>query len=185
MKNNQRRVTIIGGVAAGALLAAALLPAAVAFADEYDFTPDTTTFIPTQAEGYPPLFNEITGTESWSVLDATTGTATALSPDVLQGIDTTTTFGSFTNDDFISSDGPGQGVLFDHHGVDPFNVLGHVQIDLANFGGGFENEWIDLPSGSTDPGVSDLLITPFGDYALAGSAFSDFSASIADFLGAN
>ena len=55
------------------------------------------------------------------------------------------------------------------------DLAGVAQIDLANFGGGFENEWIDVPSGSTDPGVSDLLITPFGDFALAGSFFTDLS----------
>jgi hypothetical protein len=51
MKSNQRRITLTLGAVAGGLLAAAFLPTAVAFADEFDFTPDTTTFDPTR---YPP-----------------------------------------------------------------------------------------------------------------------------------
>jgi hypothetical protein len=52
MGNNQRRrVVLTLGATAGGLLAAAFLPTAVAFADEFDFTPDTTTFDPTR---YPP-----------------------------------------------------------------------------------------------------------------------------------
>ncbi|MEB3031135.1 hypothetical protein [[Mycobacterium] nativiensis] len=39
--------------------------------------------------------------------------------------------------------------------------------DLANFGGGWENEWIDNPA----VGASDLMITPFGDFPLFGSFF--------------
>jgi hypothetical protein len=64
MSNNQRRrVVLTLGAAAGGLLAAAFLPMAVAFADEYDFVPDTSTLDIAQVEGYPPLVNEVTGTE--------------------------------------------------------------------------------------------------------------------------
>jgi hypothetical protein len=182
MNNTPRRATFTVGVVAGGLLAAALLPTAVACADEYDFSPDTTTFAVTQVEGYPPLFNEITGTEAWNATDVTSqGTYES---DVLQGTDTTTTFGSFTNDDFVATGESDSSFIFNYYGADSFTVHGDVQIDLANFGGGFENEWIDLPSGSTDPGVSDLLITPFGDFTLAGSAFSDLSTVITEELSA-
>lgn len=64
MKSNQRRITLTLGAVAGGLLAAAFLPMAVAFADEYDFVPDTTTLDTTQVEGYPPLVNEVTGTDN-------------------------------------------------------------------------------------------------------------------------
>jgi hypothetical protein len=80
MGNNQRRrVVLTLGAAAGGLLAAAFLPTAVAFADEY-------------------------GPEDL--------TSTAL--------------------------------------IAPNNFLmeGATQVDLANFGDGWENEWIDVPSGS-------------------------------------
>jgi hypothetical protein len=171
MKNGQHRVTLTLGAVAGGLLAATLLPIGVAFADEYDFTPDPTTFELTQVEGYPPLDNEATGTDYWNFYDVTSGTIPNEEGDQFQGIDTVTTLGSFTNDDFLSSADTNLTI----GGLTTVDLAGVAQIDLANFGGGFENEWIDVPSGSTDPGVSDLLITPFGDFALAGSFFTDLS----------
>jgi hypothetical protein len=169
MKNTQRRATLTLGAVAGGLLAAAFLPMAVAFADNYDFTPDITTFVPKQVEGYPPLINEVTGAESWGVSDITTNTVPF--SDVLDGTDTETTIGSFTNDDYLTNIGLIVG------GSPTFLVPAGSQIDLANFGLGFENEWIDIPSG-TDTGISDLLITPFGDFALLGSGFSELATAI-------
>ena len=162
-----RRSGILSALTGG-LLAAAFLPMAVAVADEFDFTPDTTTLIPTQVEGYPPLINEVTGSESWSIGDATTNTVRA--SDVLAGKDTETTIGSFTNDDYLAT--TGVTVL----GTTNFEVPAGSQIDIANFGLGFENEWLDISSGS-NPGISDLFITPFGDFELFGSGFSALSAA--------
>ncbi len=62
----------VGSAVTGSLLAAAFLPMAVAFADQYDFTPDVSTFVASQVEGYPPLINEVTGTEQWNLFDLTT-----------------------------------------------------------------------------------------------------------------
>jgi hypothetical protein len=59
-------------------------------------------------------------------------------------------FGSFTNDDFSN---------------------GTVSIDFANFGGGWENEWIDFPGTGPGSAISDLLITPFGDFPVLGTFF--------------
>jgi hypothetical protein len=166
MKSNQRRIRLTLGGVAGGLLAAAFLPMAVAFADEFAFTPDPTTLDLTQVEGYPPLINEVTGTEQWNIIDLTTNSQKFA--DVLNGVDTQTTIGSFTNDDFL---------------VNPPALVGsdivqsHSQIDLANFGAGFENEWIDIPGNQTGSGISDLLITPFGDFQLLGTLFSDMSAA--------
>jgi hypothetical protein len=168
MKNHQRRATLALGAVAGGLLAAAFLPMAAAFADEYAFTPDLTTFAPTQAEGYPPLIDEVTGAEKWGLSDVTTNTVSF--PDVFTGTDTETTIGSFTNDDYL----PNLGLIV----VGPsgsFLLSSGTQIDLANFGLGFENEWMDIPSGA-DAGTSDLFITPFGDFALFGTGFADMSA---------
>jgi hypothetical protein len=170
MKTNQRRAMLTIGAGAGGLLAAAFLPMAVAFADEYDFTPELTSFAPTQVEGYPPLINEVTGAEKWDLSDITTNTVSF--PDVADGTDTQTTIGSFTNDDYLTN----IGLIV--NGTPNFFVPSGTQIDLANFGLGFENEWIDIPSGGTDPGASDLFITPFGDFALLGSAFSDLSTTL-------
>jgi hypothetical protein len=168
MKNSQRRVTLTLGAVAGGLLAAALLPTAVASADEYDLIPDPTTFSASQAEGYPPLVDIETGTEAWGFGDMTAVTPDA---DFIPGTDTMTTFGSVTNNDFLTSAetfiGPGVGVV----------VPAGTQIDLAAFGDGFGNEWIDLPGGSGS-GISDLLITPFGDYELMGSFFSEITSAL-------
>ena len=167
MKCNQRRMRLACGTLAGSLFAAAFLPMAVAFADQYDFTPDPTTFVPTQVEGYPPLINEVTGTEDWGINDLTTNT-TAFGADDFTGTDTETTIGSFTNNDYLTSTAFIAG---------NFVMAGTTQVDLANFGDGWGNEWIDVPSG-TDPGISDLLITPFGDFQLLGSFFSDLATAL-------
>jgi hypothetical protein len=170
MKNNQRRAALTLGAAAGGLLAAAFLPMAVASADEYDLTPNITTFAPSQVEGYPPLINIVTGAESWGISDLTSNT-TPFSH-VLDGTDTQTTIGSFTNDDWLTN-----GALSEVGSSSSFFLSGGTQIDLANFGLGFENEWMDIPSGP-DAGISDLLITPFGDFELFGTGFSDLSAAL-------
>ncbi|HXS86244.1 MAG TPA: hypothetical protein VN741_11465 [Mycobacterium sp.] len=168
MRNNQRRTALTVGVVAGGLLGAAFLPMAVAVADQYDFTPDIGSFVPKQVEGYPPLINEVTGTESWQIFDLTTNAQVI---GTLNGTDTETTIGSFTNDDYLTDSS-----LFVTNGTVSVAIPVGTQIDLADFGGGWENEWIDIPSAGTDPGASDLLITPFGDFALFGSFFSDFSS---------
>ena len=166
MKDTERGLTRVIAAASG-ILAAVLLPAGAAVADDYDFNPEIASFVPTQVEGYPPLINEVTGTESWQNFDLTTNAPVLC---IFNGTDTETTVGSFTNDDYLTVSSldiiSGTGSVFIPTGT---------QIDLANFGGGWENEWIDIPAGGTDPGASDLLITPFGEFALFGSFFSDFS----------
>ena len=90
-------------------------------------------------EGYPPLINEVTGTEHWGLFDLTSNTCA--SPNVITGTDTETTIGSFTNDDYLTNIG-----LIVVHSPGTFDLPSGTQIDLANFGLGFENEWIDIPS---------------------------------------
>jgi hypothetical protein len=144
-----RRITLTLGAAAGGLLVGAFLPMAVASADEVWFLPDPLTFHATAVTGLPPYSPEVaTGTETWDAFDFTTNTL--VTPfDTTSGVFTETVFGSFTNNDFTN------GGSFD---------------DLANFGGGWENLWVDLVGGSGG-GVSDLLITPFGDFPLLGTLF--------------
>ena len=173
MKTNQRRTALTFGALAGGLLAAALLPMAVAFADDFDVTPETGTFVPTQVEGYPPLDNVVTGTELWTPYDLTSQLPIGVT---LGGVDTETTIGSFTNDDFLQT----QPALTVVNGANSVVFSTDTQIDLANFGGGFGNEWIDIPSG-LDAGTADLLITPFGDIPLFGSFFSDLAAVLTGF----
>lgn len=143
-----RRLTLTVGAAAGGLLVGAFLPMAVAFADEDGYIPDPNTLFPiSSVTGFPPYSPEvIVGNEAWSSFDFTTNTVQV--SDDLDGIDTETIFGSFTNNDFSNGD---------------------FAIDLANFGGGWENAWVDNISSTLGP--SDLLITPFGDFPLFGTLF--------------
>jgi hypothetical protein len=170
MLNNKRRVTLLlGAIAAGGLLAATYLSMALAYADEYDFAPVVGSFNPEQVElGYPPLVNVVTGTDAWSPTDLTTGVAT--NAEFLNGTDIETTIGTFTNDDFLLE--PNETANIGSVVIEP-----GTQLDLANFGGGFENEWIDIPGGGSGSGVSDLLITPLGDVPLIGSFFADLSSA--------
>jgi hypothetical protein len=147
IRNQRCRITVALGAAAGALAVGALLPTAVAFADETGWVPDPGTLFPvTEISGFPPFSPEVvTGHESWNRIDFTTNTVTV--PDQLEGTDTETIFGAFTNNDFSNGD---------------------FTIDFANFGGGWGNEWILFAS---SPVASDLLITPFGDFPLFGTFF--------------
>lgn len=150
--------------------AAAFLTMTAASADDYEFTPDPTTFVPTQVDGYPPLVNVVTGTEAFNWLDTTNSLNTAA--DFFKGVDTETTIGSFTNDDFLDT-GLGD-VFLNQSGVPVLDIPTDTQFDLANFGGGWANEWVSIPSG-IDAGTSDWLITPFGDVSLFGSLFADMA----------
>jgi hypothetical protein len=169
MKINQRRAIFTIGAGTGGLLAAAFLPMAVAVADEFDFTPNIATFIPEQVEGYPPLIDKLTGTENWTLFDVTTNVPLITA---FGGTDTETTIGSFTNDLYLTS----SDYSFSGTSVTFFAPIG-TQLDLANFGSGFENAWMDIPSGA-DAGTSDLFITPFGDFALFGTGFADLAAAL-------
>jgi hypothetical protein len=164
--SKNRRLAVLSALTGG-LLAALFLPMDVSAADEYDFTPGI-IFSVDSVEGYPPLDNEFTSSDTdMDLFDLTQNTKTILS---INGSDTETQIGSFTNDDFLNkADGS--------FGPSDFEVPAGTQIDLANFGGGFENEWIDIPANGTDPGVSDLFITPFGDFPLMGTFFADLSTA--------
>jgi hypothetical protein len=137
---NRRGITLSLAAAAGGILAAAFLPAAIASADiDVLFTPDTSTFDPT------------TGTEDWNdiyPLDP--------SHDVVDGFttkDTAETFGSIVNNYAV---------------VTGFTTGPEVgsDIDYLQLGGGYANEFVYEPGVS--PAITDLLITPFGDVTLLG-----------------
>jgi hypothetical protein len=168
MKTNQCRLTLSLSAIAGGLVAAAFLPMAVALADDFDFTPDTTTFDPAQVVvGYPPLVNVVNGTEDWNLNDLTTNSV--LSSDLFSGEETETTIGSFSNDNLLL----GLPVVMSS-GNGLFTFTSGTEIDFANFGGGFENDWVDIPNGP-DAGISDLVITPLGDLQVLGTAFADIT----------
>jgi hypothetical protein len=155
------------GAAAGGLLAIAFLPMAVALADEgvvFD-SADGTYFVTDSPGPYPPTLLDSgsisigAGDEYWNAVVGYDSTNPIAYPDALTGYEVDLTIGSFTNDDYIVG-----GTL----PVVP--IPAGTLIDVADFGGGYENEWIDVPGTGLGSGASDLLITPFGDLPLLGTA---------------
>jgi len=134
----RRRITLSLGAAAGGLLAAAFLPAAVASADIDElFTPDTSTFDPT------------TGAEAWNDIYLPDP-----SQDVVDGFTTTDTVGTF-------------GSIVNNYAVVTAFTSGPAvgsEIDYLQLGGGFGNEFVFEPGAATP--ITDLLLTPFGDLTL-------------------
>ena len=144
------------------------------------FVPEIGTFTPTVAEGFPPIERVLEGGELWIP------TAEPSGVDIfLAGTDTQTTIGSFVNDDFLESSGDAEGV-----GTTLFVPSAGSEIDLANFGGGFENEWADLVDSDGVHTTTDTIITPFGNYTLPiASALSEAAVpavadgySLSDFI---
>lgn len=96
------------------------------------------------ADLFPSEPGTNTGTRSWG----TTRPTQLRYPGALVGYEVYTTIGSFTNDDFIVG-----GLL----PIVPIPI--GTQIDVADFGGGYANDWIDVPG--TGLG-SPLFRTAFG-----------------------
>lgn len=147
MRTTQHRIAPALGAAAGALLTAGFLSVGVAGADEIYFVPNPYTLRPSEVAGNAPYSPAVvTGTEEWNpyIVD----TQRIDYDTVLSGLDTHTASAFFTNDILA--------------------IDGGVTIDLMNFGGGWENEWLETPL--TGIGGADLLITPFGDFQLWGPA---------------
>lgn len=142
MDNSQHRLAQIIATTAGGSLAAAFLRLAVASADNWVFTPDVSSLMPTQIDGLPPLFEKVIGAEDWNLADFSKNMTTF--PDSLQGVNNQLTFGSFINDEFLYTT---KGVSFNTPGEPFFEINTGSQFDLMNFGGGFENAWMDLVGG--------------------------------------
>jgi hypothetical protein len=158
---------------AAAVCAGLIAGAPLASGDADIYSPLTSTFSPTVAEGYPPLVQILQGTETWGLDNQPTGIAVL----ALYGTDTQTTVGSFTNDDFLETDSQltlnpgGAGIPLPDEGS---------QIDLANFGGGYENEWINSVDSFGHSSVSDTFVTPFGDVNIPVAQTSPEIAQAAD-----
>jgi hypothetical protein len=186
---HRRRITRALGAAAGGLLGAALFPAAIAFADDYDIgadpnSPEVITGLYGFDFGFdttpPAVNNSVDGDQLFDVDDTTVGTTT--DPDVV---------GTFEADESTSSDGFGDtnqellvtsdvsGTAGTAAGDTP--PVGSV-FDFYTFGdGSFENIYSDLPSPSGNL-ISDTLVTPFGDFSIpdtfdAASAVSVYDAT--------
>ena len=155
---NPRRITVTLGSAAGGLLAAAFLQMAVAAADQYVYEPDGSSFVQLQNPDFtvspislPPLFDQETGYEAFSVVDTTAGTT---SPGALGGFALITDFlgateTQFDENSFVSAPG----------------VLDKgSEITLWQLPGDWGNELIF--SSSVPLGLEDIVLTPFGDFPL-------------------
>ena len=160
-----RRITLT--LAAGGLVAAGFLPMAVAFADDEGviFEPSNGSYYLDSTGPLPPSVIDSgpisigAGDEYWDAVVGYDSANPIAYPDALAGYEVYTTIGSFTNDAFIV-----QG------GLPIVPIPEGTLIDVADFGGGYANDWIDVPGTGLGSGVSDLLITPFGDLPLLGTA---------------
>jgi hypothetical protein len=150
-----------GAVGVAAMVATAAAP--TARADDSIYAPDPSTFLSAPEPGYPPLLDVLQGQETWDQTGGLPGGDTY----TFTGLDTHTTFfGAFTNDYFLTD---GYGGIYDPVFVDGGSVFlpEGTQLDVMNYGLGFENLWVDIPAAGADPGsITDTLITPFGDFTL-------------------
>jgi hypothetical protein len=147
---NTHRIVLSLGAATSGLLAAAFLPMAVAYADDYSYGPDLSTFDPTAGPMGIPPDDVVSGTEKWFTYDLTTSTMT---DDSLSGGVTVTNLGNITISDFLVGSN-----IDDPSGL----AAGSVIDQLA--GGGYLNVFVDAAAGSLMPGITDYLQTPFGDF---------------------
>jgi hypothetical protein len=186
---HRRRIARALGAAAGGLLGAALLPAAVAFADDYDIVADPNSpEVITGLYGFdfgfqttPPAVNgSVDGDQLFDVDDTTLGTSS--NPDVVgtfKADESTSsdTFGDTNQELLVTSDV--SGTTGTAAGDTP--PVGSV-FDFYTFGdGSYENIYSDLPSASGNL-ISDTLVTPFGDFNIpvtldAASAVSAYDAT--------
>lgn len=195
---NIRRITLAVGAATGGVLAAGFLQTAVAFAAPTPIEPFTTpgadsftigtnTFDPFLSAPVPD--GDVVGQEGFNALSFGTGSptffdtgagdqdfqvfSTASTPVSLGTIDTTenvTQLFGITNTGFdVVSGTP---VVTDPV-TDLLPIDGTVY-DVTNYGGGYINDYTDVPSATVgDPGtVTDILNTPFGAINLS----ADFAA---------
>ncbi len=136
-----RRITRTVVAAAGGLLAAAFLPVASAFADVYSIDPESQEVI-TSVSGIPPFYETTMGTESFGLDTGFDGYFNA-------DVSTFQTSSGFVNQEIVAT---GSG------GAVPTGSI----FDFTNFGGGYENEYSDIPAGPD--AITDTFITPFGDF---------------------
>jgi hypothetical protein len=161
-RRRRRRTPRVLGAAAGGLLGAAFLPAAAAFADDWDVVADPSQYeAPTGIYGYgfggadtapPAVEGSIQGHQVFDYTDTTTddtGTFEGLESSSTDGFGDTNVEVSVTSD--VSGAGaPSVGSVFDTYTFDD---------GLA------ENVYSDIysPSGDT---ITDTLETPLGNYSI-------------------
>jgi hypothetical protein len=147
-----RRITLTVGATAAALLAAAFLSAAVAFADDtFTLVPDGPEVI-TSASGYAPFYQDTVGT---AVFDANQGNPFVTLGEFNAEVNTVTTSWGYENQEIVDTGGQLGGLTVPTGSI----------FDFTNFGGGFENEYSDIVGTMGAPNtITDTFITPFGDF---------------------
>jgi hypothetical protein len=164
---DRRRITRTLGAAAGGLLGVAFLPAAAAFADDYNIVPDPgsteqVTGIYGTGFGFdgtnsapPAVAGGIQGDQLFDYTDTTTGATGTFDGDESNVVDS---FGDTNQEvlvipcasDITCTDAPPVGSVFDTY------TLGDS---------GYENIYSAVPSSGGDV-ISDTWVTPLGDYTI-------------------
>jgi hypothetical protein len=158
---NPRRIALTLGATGGGLLAAAFLPMAAAFADDYDYIQDPNyTPVAEYTDGTPPLDQHVLGYDKFDWVDETQSTAG--NPDVVG------TFNADTNQLTTAMGFSNEELLVDSAGLSGTHPEVGSVFDVANFGGGFENIYSDLVGAGTGGAnlITDVFDTPFGDFTI-------------------
>ena len=152
-----RRIMPSIGAAVGGLAATAFLTTAIAAADAYVYEPDGLSFVPLspiQTGFYPisipPLFEQVTGSEDFTVIDTNTHMT---SPDAMLGDVLTTNVLGATETQFDEAG---------WNSTAPGALDIGSQVTLWQLPGHWGNELIF--SSSVPLGLEDIVITPFGDF---------------------
>jgi hypothetical protein len=149
-----RRIRSTIGAAAGGILAAAFLPVAVAFADDYTLVPESQE-VDTSVSGLPPLYEVTMGTAQFGAENSALNTIYGV---FNADVTTFTTSSGFGNQEIVDTGGQLGGLTVPTGSI----------FDFTNFGGGFENEYSDIDGTvGTFAGpdtITDTFITPFGDF---------------------
>jgi hypothetical protein len=162
---NRFRITL--GAAAGGLLGAAVLPVAVAFADNYEIVPDSsstetiTGLYGLENTALPDVAGTTQGYQEFEVLDTTTGTVVGTFD--ADEADTTDGLGDTNEELLVTKD------LSGPVGTAPGDIppVGSVIETSNNSDFGTTTVYSDLAS--TTPGadtISETLLTPTGDVSL-------------------
>jgi hypothetical protein len=181
---NACRFSLALTAATGGVLAAASLSLATAAADTWTVSPDfdVNTGLPPSViseTGMPPFYQDVLTQGAYEVID-TDNTGYSNGYAEIGGLLSTTNMLGMTNADFVVNSNAFPGI-----------VPTHSVIDIANFGGGFENQYVDLvglgANGSNE--ITDTVITPFGNFDIPttfdAAAFGSVPAAATDALAAS
>jgi hypothetical protein len=146
---NRRRITPVLGAAAGGLLGAAFLPAAVAFADSYQIIPDPgSTEDVTSFYGVittPPAVTGVEGEQEFDVVDTTTNTVVGKF-DALEGNTNEASLLGGTNEELLVTSDVSGNVGTTAGDTPPVDSV----IDIYNYYGVFQSVYSAVPTASGD-----------------------------------